>query len=172
MKLDVVLRAVAVADIQIFYDHQSDPVARQMAAFVANPPLDRHAFEEKWKSSLADDANVNRAVVVNGATAGYVACFMQLGQLSISYWFGRDYWGKGIATRAVRAFLPLISSRPLYARAAKDNVVSLAVLIKCGFDIVGEDKCFADARGVDVEEFIFRLDCLFRSGTGAAKLID
>ncbi len=158
MKPEVVLRAIVAADIQMFYDHQSDPVACQMAAFVANPPLDRHAFEEKWKSSLADDATLTRAVVVNGATAGYVAYFMLLGQPSISYWLGRDYWGKGIATRAVRAFLPLISSRPLYARAAKDNAGSLGILVKCGFEIVGEDKCFADARGVEVEEFIFRLD--------------
>ena len=50
MKPQVVLRAVAGADIQKFYDHQNDWVACQMAAFVAKPPPDRHAFEEKWKS--------------------------------------------------------------------------------------------------------------------------
>ncbi|HKB46638.1 MAG TPA: GNAT family protein [Ktedonobacterales bacterium] len=51
----------------------------------------------------------------------------------------------------------MVTLRPLFARAAKDNAASLRVLEKCGFTIVGEGKGFANARGAEVEEFVLRL---------------
>ena len=48
-------------------------------------------------------------------------------------------------------------TRPIYARAAKDNIGSLRVLEKCGFMIIGEDTGFANARGKEVEEFLLQL---------------
>jgi len=65
--------------------------------------------------------------------------------------------GKEIATNALQEFLKLISIRPLYARAAKDNEESLKVLKKCGFMITDEDIGFSNTRGEDVEEFILTL---------------
>ena len=59
---------------------------------------------------------------------------------------------KGVATRALSAFLDDLQVRPLYARAAKDNIGSLRVLEKCGFARIGEDKGFSKPRGVEVEE--------------------
>lgn len=50
-----------------------------------------------------------------------------------SYWIGKQYWGKGIATEALLNFLPKLKVRPLYARAAKENPASIRVLEKCGF---------------------------------------
>jgi RimJ/RimL family protein N-acetyltransferase len=48
-------------------------------------------------------------------------------------------------------------TRPIYARAAKDNIGSLRVLEKCGFTIIGEDNSFANARGREVEESLCQL---------------
>jgi RimJ/RimL family protein N-acetyltransferase len=56
------------------------------------------------------------------------------------------------------AFLEYIKIRPLYARAAKDNLPSIRVLEKCGFKIISEDKGFSNARGKVVEEFILSLE--------------
>ena len=55
-------------------------------------------------------------------------------------------------------FLEFVTVRPLYARAAKDNIGSRRVLEKCGFVICGEDKGFAHARGAEIEEYVLRLD--------------
>ena len=107
---------------------------------------------------LANGNTLVRTITVDGRTAGHIAHFMQSGAPSISYWLGRDYWGQGIATRAVGVFLVLVEARPLYARAAKDNAASLRVLTKIGFSIVGEDRAFAEARGCEVEEFILMLE--------------
>ncbi|MFT4416788.1 hypothetical protein ACLM5H_23265 [Fredinandcohnia humi] len=45
--------------------------------------------------------------------------------------------------------------RPLYARAAKDNIGSRRVLEKCRLIITVEDSRFANARNMEVEEFVF-----------------
>jgi RimJ/RimL family protein N-acetyltransferase len=54
-------------------------------------------------------------------------------------------------------FLELFEARPIGARVAKDNVASIRVLEKCGFEVAGENKGFANARGEETEEFIFKL---------------
>ena len=50
-----------------------------------------------------------------------------------------------------------MKTRPLYARAAKDNIASLRVLEKCGFTIAGYARGFANARGEEVEEVVLEL---------------
>jgi hypothetical protein len=50
-----------------------------------------------------------------------------------------------------------VKTRPLYARAARDNFASLRVLEKCGFWIVGYERGFACARGEEIEEVVLEL---------------
>ena len=50
------------------------------------------------------------------------------------------------------------AERPVYARAASDNVGSLRVLEKAGFRRVGVNRDFAPGRGEEIEETILRLD--------------
>jgi RimJ/RimL family protein N-acetyltransferase len=56
----------------------------------------------------------------------------------VGYWLGRAYWGRGIATRAVRALVGAARSQPdllrLEARVFASNAASLRVLQKAGFD--------------------------------------
>jgi RimJ/RimL family protein N-acetyltransferase len=82
----------------------------------------------------------------------------QFGEREVSYWIGKEYWGRGIATKALTLFLEELKVRPLYARAAKDNVASLRVLAKCGFKVVGEDRGYANARGAEIEEYVLKLE--------------
>jgi RimJ/RimL family protein N-acetyltransferase len=158
MTSDVLLRDVTEADLPIFFEQQRDPAANQMAAFTAKDPADREAFTAKWAKILGDDT-VKKAILVNGQVAGSVSSFVApwSGQLEVTYWIGREYWGRGIATKALTEFLGHLKARPVYARAAKDNIASIRVLAKCGFTISGHDKGFANARGEEVEEVVLRL---------------
>jgi hypothetical protein len=61
---------------------------------------------------------------------------------------------------ALRIALDVGNSRPLYARAAKDNTASIRVLQKCGFKIISEDKGFSISRSEVVEEYILKLSSL------------
>jgi RimJ/RimL family protein N-acetyltransferase len=54
--------------------------------------------------------------------------------------------------------LHFVVDRPIFARAAADNIGSIRVLQKCGFKIIGKNKDFANSRGEDTEEYILRLD--------------
>jgi RimJ/RimL family protein N-acetyltransferase len=90
--------------------------------------------------------------------AGNVVCWGPPEDRAVGYWIGREYWGKGIATRALASLLPLLETRPLYAHVAQHNVASIRVLQKCGFTIVGKAKVTSSAVGSDVEELILKLD--------------
>lgn len=76
----------------------------------------------------------------------------------MTYWVDRAYWGKGVASEALRLLLAETPDRPVYARAASDNAGSLRVLEKAGFRRVGADRGFAAGRGEEIEETILRLD--------------
>lgn len=151
------LREVVQADLDVFFEHQRDPVANHMAAFTAKDPTDRNAFGQHWARILSDDAITIRTIVLDGQVAGHIASFERLGEPEVTYWLGREFWGKGLATKALSAFLAELTDRPLYARAAEDNLASIGVLEKCGFAICGSNKAFASARGEKITEVILKL---------------
>lgn len=154
---DVSPRDVTDADLPIFFEHQLDPEANRMAAFTATDPADKDAFTARWTRILGDETITKKTIVFDGHVAGNVVSFERSGKTEVGYWIGKEYWGKGIATRALSKFLDHVETRPLYAGVAKDNTSSIRVLEKCGFTIVGEDKAFSNARGEEVEEFILKL---------------
>ncbi|MHA2370726.1 MAG: GNAT family N-acetyltransferase [Candidatus Hodarchaeales archaeon] len=151
------LRDVEEGDLTVFFENQLDPEANYMAAFTAKDPRDRKAFTNHWAKLMADKTVTIRTIIFDGDVAGSISKFEQCGNSEVTYWLGKKYWGKGIATQALSRFLVEVEHRPLYARAAKDNIGSIRVLEKCGFSISGEDKGFANARGEEVEEHIFVL---------------
>lgn len=153
----ILLRDVVEDDLPIFFEHQLDSSANRMAAFTAKDPTDRAAFTAKWEKISSDDTVTLKTILFEGHVAGHIASFEQSGKREITYWIGKEYWGKGIATGALSAFLGDEMARPLYARAAQDNVASLRVLEKCDFKICGHDKGFAYGRGEEVEELILKL---------------
>jgi RimJ/RimL family protein N-acetyltransferase len=161
----ILLRDILESDLPIFFQQQLDPTANYMAAFTAKDPADRDAFTAHWIKILSDDTITKKTILFEGQVMGHVASFEQFGNLEVTYWIGKEYWGKGIATKALSAFLSCMKTRPLYARAAKDNSASIRVLEKCGFTITGEDKGFSNARGEEVEEFILKLEADQRAVT-------
>ncbi len=82
----------------------------------------------------------------------------QGGNLEVTDWLGREFWGGGVATQTLNRMLPLVVPRPVIARAATDNLGSIRVLQKCGFKIIAKSTDFAHGRGEDTEEYMLRLD--------------
>src|SRR3989454_5819877 len=156
---EILLRDVAEADLPIFFEQQRDPAANFMAAFTARDPNDKGAFAAHWKRILNDSTVTMKTIVFDGHVAGSVAKFLdkEFGKPEVTYWIGKEYWGMGLATKALAKFLGEIRLRPIYGRAAKDNVASIRVMEKCGFMTLGYSKGFANARGREVEEVILEL---------------
>ena len=158
-RIEVSLRDVAETDLPIFFDFQRDSAANYMAAFTTRDPTDKEAFAAHWNRILNDDRVLVKTIVFDGHVVGSVATFVdkEFGKPEVTYWIGKEYWGMGLATYALTRFLRDMAVRPIYGRAAKDNVASIRVLEKCGFRMFGQSKGFANARGAVVEEVILEL---------------
>lgn len=156
--LAVRLREVRSGDLPVFFEHQCDPDAVRMAAFTAEDPTDRAAFDAHWKRILGMDSVTVRTVLADDAVAGHVAAFVRDGDPEITVWLGREFWGRGIGTEALRRLLELRRERPIYARAAADNGASLRALEKLGFRISGEERGYAAARGREIAEYVLVLE--------------
>jgi len=156
MASDTHLRDVTEGDLLAFFEHQLDPEANRMANF---PARDRDAFMAHWTTKvLGDEAVIVKTVVVDERVAGNVVSWSeQDGRRVVGYWIGREYWGKGIATKALAEFLGHERTRPLYAHVAKHNIASIRVLEKCGFTTSSEDERPSDAPDDDVEELLLEL---------------
>jgi RimJ/RimL family protein N-acetyltransferase len=147
---EVSLRPVADADLPIFLAHQDDPVAAAMAAFPTRAP---DALYDHWATIRADRGCITRTIVADGVVAGDIVSWMAGDQREVGYWIGREWWGRGVATTALRLLLAEVTDRPIIAHVALDNVGSQRVVEHCGFARIGE--AVADD---GVHEAIYRLE--------------
>ena len=149
------LRSVDERDLVVFFDHQADPQAVEMAAF---PARDKDQFAAHWARVRADDSVVARTIVVGGLVAGNIGSWQQDGQQLLGYWVGREWWGRGVATQAVALLVDELAIRPLYAHVARHNVGSIRVLEKCGFRRERAQEAPAPAPDDGIEELRYVLD--------------
>jgi len=149
----ITLRDVTKEDLPIFFEHQLDAEATQMAAF---PGRDRDAFMAHWAKIMNKETNqagILNTILADDTVVGNVVYWEAAGEPNIGYWLGKIHWGKGIASAAVAQFLTKIETRPVYAHVAKHNFASIRVLQKCGFQLAREDRCDGD----DGEELLMEL---------------
>ncbi len=143
------LRDVLEGDLALFFDQQQEPEANQMAAF---PARDRATFMAHWAKILADPACITQTIIADDQVAGNIGSWEQDGERDVGYWLGRAYWGRGIATHALAAFLAQVGVRPLYAYVAQHNLGSRRVLEKCGFTVCPAEQSTAQTGDGAVEE--------------------
>ena len=151
------LRPLQPEDLDQFFEHQQDPEANLMAAFTARNPADRGVFDHHWGLITNDPKVIVRTIEHNGEVAGSILVFENEAIPEISFWTARRFWGQGITTSAVDAFLAEYSTRPLRARVPQDNIGSIKVLERRGFKVVDEAADFSNARAAVVKEFIMEL---------------
>jgi RimJ/RimL family protein N-acetyltransferase len=154
----VTLRTFADGDLDALFTWESDRRAVQMAAFTRANPSDRSAFDAHYERVRSDPSNTLLAIDDDGELVGTVGSFTMEGKREVTYWIAPARWGQGLASRALRAFLAVESTRPLYGRVASHNAASAKVLARAGFVEVGSDTAFAPGVGAEVVERIYRLD--------------
>ncbi|MEO5675833.1 MAG: GNAT family N-acetyltransferase [Chitinophagales bacterium] len=151
------LRQTEKPDLEFFFQFQLDKEAIFLAAFTPKDPADKEAYLEKYSKHMNDPTINMQTILVDETIAGSIAKFLMEGDAEITYWIDRNFWGKGIATTALKNFLTIENTRPIFGRVAFDNLGSQKVLEKCGFVKIGTDKGFANARQTVIEEFIYKL---------------
>lgn len=106
---------------------------------------------------------VTKVIEVDGSIVGSVGLTRQTGWRThlaeVGYWLGESYWGKGVATTALRmmcghAFSEL-GIHKLFAPVLAPNTASMRVLQKCGFTKVGilADEVSKHQRYYDMHQF-------------------
>jgi len=151
------LRPVTEADVPHFFEHSRDGEAMRMAP-PARAAAEWPEFAQRWNYIRSSDAFLCRSVIFGGEITGYIARFTQMEVLSVSFWFARRFWGKGLARQALGLFLEQVTERPLYARVASCNAASLRVLTSNRFNPIDTGSYFSATLGKDVEEVVLRLD--------------
>jgi ribosomal-protein-alanine N-acetyltransferase len=155
--LYIKLRPTEIKDLDTLFQIQLDKEAGYLAAFMPKDPTDKTAYLNKYSKLLIDPTVNNQTIILDNTIAGSIAKFVMQGNTEITYWIDKKFWGNGIATKALIEFLTIETFRPIFGRVAFDNFGSQKVLEKCGFDKLGSEKGYANARQMEIEEFIYKL---------------
>jgi|ERR1017187_2137064 RimJ/RimL family protein N-acetyltransferase len=156
-KLDIKLRPTEISDLDFLFQFQLDKEGGYLAAFMPKDPTDKSAYLNKHTKLLDDPTVNNQTIVIDNIIVGSIAKFVMEGDTEITYWIDRNFWGQGIGTKALKEFLAIETTRPIFGRVAFDNFGSQKVLEKCGFVKIGTGKGFANVRQTEIEEFIYKL---------------
>lgn len=135
MSDEVRLRDVEQADLEEFFQQEQDPEAARRSKFA---PRDRETFMTHWTTKVLGDPTIFlQAVTVDGELAGNIVAWWEKDERFIGYWLGRQFWGRGIGTKALTLFLQREKARPLYADPFVGNTGSVRLLERCGFQQAG-----------------------------------
>lgn len=151
------LRPTEISDLDTLFQFQLDKEGGYMAAFMPKNHADKTAYLIKFTKLLSDPTVNNQTILINNIIVGSIAKFEMENNSELTYWLDRNYWGRGIATKALKEFLIIETKRPIFGRVAFDNLGSQKVLEKCDFVKVGSGKGFANARQTEIEEFIYKI---------------
>ncbi|MBP6657238.1 MAG: GNAT family N-acetyltransferase [Bacteroidia bacterium] len=153
----ITLTETTAADLSTLFHFQLDEDARHLAAFTNKDSKDERAYVERYSKYLTDPSINMLTIKVNNIVVGSISKFVMENEPEITYWIDRKFWGRGIASNALKEFLKIETIRPIHARVAFDNLGSQKVLEKCGFVKIGKDKGFANERQSEIEEYIYIL---------------
>ena len=108
---NIELRDVLSKDIEVFFEHQQEKDAIYMAAFTSKNPADRKAFNNHWEKIIGDETVLIKTIISEDYVVGHVLSYETERKPEVSYWIGHKYWGKGIATQALKIFLAVVNTK-------------------------------------------------------------
>ncbi len=102
-------------------------------------PYDKSDAKEWIERTVSSNERHPFAIELNGTVVGCVS-FWPHGKeaVEVGYWVGKEYWGQGIATQALKILMsnstfPNVTE--VVAKVMKGNIGSKRVLSKCGFKL-------------------------------------
>jgi ribosomal-protein-alanine N-acetyltransferase len=144
--LNARLRPWRLTDAEVLASHANDAdIARYLRDVFPHPY--GIADAQYYLDLMTDPASTELTVAIEvaGEAAGSISLLFQQDisrrSAEIGYWLGRQFWGQGIATAAVRALseygLAHFDLVRLYATVYAPNLASARVLEKAGYTLEG-----------------------------------
>src|SRR4026209_1837096 len=122
------------SDLPILFAQQLEPDAVALSTY---PSKDKGEFMRHWEGILKNKSIIARTIIYKERIAGHIICWKEgKYEQQVGYWIGKQFWGRGIATSALREFLIEVKIRPLYAHVTNHNLASKCVLEKNGFALL------------------------------------
>jgi len=134
------------------------------------PPKITRKFEKTWlKKTISNyrkkkPKEYNLAITLDNILIGSIGMNKidyENKNLEVGYWIGREYWGKGYATKALRLFLDFVDKKyqpkRVYGFAFTFNPGSRRVMEKCGFKLEGIRKNIKKGIGKFYDDYMLAL---------------
>ena len=127
---------------QSVYENSQDEDTKRFVPDEVYDSVDeaREAIEFLMSRYDSEDGPFVYPIITNdsGKNIGYIQiCKLEDGTWEIGYHIAKNFTGKGYATEAVKAFLPVMAKKlnikEIYGISLAENTVSVRVLEKCGF---------------------------------------
>lgn len=156
------IRSWRPGDVGSLVVHANDQeVARQLRDRFPHPYTRTDAV--KFIQFAIEEASGNLAIEVDGAAVGAIGYIpgadIERFSAEIGYWLGRSYWGRGIATDALRTLTEhLFRERNLlrlYAMPFADNAGSVRVLEKAGYEREGLLRSNSVKHGTPRDQWLY-----------------
>jgi RimJ/RimL family protein N-acetyltransferase len=160
-----VVRPWQVADVDSLARHANDRGVWLNLRDRFPHPYTR-ADAEHWIAFAAAQApQTNFAITVADEAVGGLGLTLhedvERCSAEVGYWLGRAYWGKGLATAALRGLTAYAfrahSLNRVYALPFADNAASVRVLEKAGFRREGRLRRSALKDGVVKDQFVYAI---------------
>jgi [ribosomal protein S5]-alanine N-acetyltransferase len=126
-------------------------------------PYTRENAEEWLRFATQQTPEKDFAITVDGQPAGGIGLILhddiERCSVEIGYWLGREFWGRGIGTAAVRGFTRYVfQAHPVsrvYALVFAENLASVRVLEKAGYRYEGRLRRSAIKDGVVLDQVLY-----------------
>jgi [ribosomal protein S5]-alanine N-acetyltransferase len=157
----LVLRPLAVSDVEDLWPYVSDPAFPEGMSWEAHPdPRETAGFIEGTAKALGAGTSVTWAIMHGGRACGCISIddirwrvrAWRVDRGEIGYWLAPPLWNQGLVTEAARAVVEFgfrtIGLHKLSVGCRADNVGSRRVIEKLGFRYVGrlEDALWRSGR--------------------------
>ena len=122
----------------------------------------KHARE--WiQHATAENPECHFAIVTAEQAIGSIGLELQsdvhVRSAEIGYWVAEEFWGRGIATAAVRGFTAWAFAESdllrIYAYVFESNPASAKVLEKAGYSLDGRLRCSVVKGGKILDQFLY-----------------
>lgn len=163
---NITISLITEDDIKALYPLGNNKEVSWMSGGGLTYPLTYDEFRTKKTIALSKEVGVMQSYVIrwNDIAVGSIGYFKRTesAPLEIGYWIGTNYWGKGIATKALTLAINAMRANAitgtLVATTMVDNAGSRHILIKCGFKEIGAEKFMSPARGIEAEGTVHSIE--------------
>ncbi|MDD5254319.1 MAG: GNAT family N-acetyltransferase [Candidatus Nanoarchaeia archaeon] len=142
------IRKIGSSDVGDIYQNVKDKEVTKWTLNIPHPysRKDAIAFVKRCRNKLRKEERYTFGIILKETNklVGLVSLFhvhKNNKNAELGYWLGKNYWGKGIMSEAVKLIIKFgfeeLKLHRIYAEAFEENIASRKVLEKAGFKLEG-----------------------------------